>query len=212
MRFKIYLIILILGSVFGLLKFRRLDPSFKLIVVLLIYTFINESIVHYTVAQSYSNSLYYVYAIISSLLYVLILRNWLSIKVKNIISIPSIIFIVLISFFLCDTNNLNNNFPSQLISYLSPILVLNCLLVFTSLVQHPTIPSTSNNFITITCSSIFVYLTITIMYLSVYALTATNGYSMPNYFHILHWLVSIIFYSILSVILFKYKTDNSTSI
>ncbi len=193
----IYHAVLITGILVGIFHFKKLSIAFKMLTVVLLYTTIHEISIHnlnFSIELNYL--LYNIYAIFSCLTYLLVIRFQLQERKFQIISNWLIILAVFVDVLILLGSDLRHNFPSRIIAFTFPIVILSSILLFWQLLNSNIETKLAKRSSFWLATGILIYHSIgyAILGLFSYALELNLNYGVEAQ---LMFYISIIFYSMI---------------
>lgn len=137
--FILYLIVLIGAIGVGFFNRKELTSPYKIVWILLLFTWFSEMGSHYMKGIN-PKWIYAFYAVVSSLLYAVVFRYLLLRSYRRLWQVGTAVMLI---FFALELSNLNSviYFPSILITFSSPILIIFSLALFNQIIiQDKEIP------------------------------------------------------------------------
>lgn len=204
-----YFVVLFLTSAFGVWTFRRNSAPIRLLIVLLVYTFIHEILVHYVIRdRNGSVMLYRLYATVSVLVYTLIFALWYerSRRIFHWAVMILMIAILTVSWFRMSGGN---TFPSRFISLTHPLLLLMSIHLFYHIL-HTRLDLPLKRRSSFWFNVLFlIFISVTFVHLSLFEIQVSVNLNISRSltFYI-HTAVNLAFYLLLSVPIYidsKYK-------
>lgn len=164
---------------------------------MLLYTLIHEVIIHsFNFDFKVNYLLYNCYAVISCLTYLLVIRLQLKTRKFQVISNWLIIIAILLNILILSSSDPRLNFPSRIIAFMFPIVILSSILLFWQLLNSniETKLAKRGSFWLATGILIYHSISFAILGLLSYALELKINYGIEAQ---LMFYISIIFYSMI---------------
>lgn len=204
-----YFVVLFLTSAFGVWTFRRNSAPIRLLIVLLVYTFIHEILVHYVIRdRNGSVMLYRLYATVSVLVYTLIFALWYE-RSRRIFHWAVMILMIAILTVSWLRMSGGSTFPSRFISLTHPLLLLMSIHLFYHIL-HTRLDLPLKRRSSFWFNVLFlIFISVTFVHLSLFEIQVSVNLNISRSltFYI-HTAVNLAFYLLLSVPIYidsKYK-------
>lgn len=208
-QFILYLSILVLGGVYGLLVYDRLDKPFRCVVWLLMITTLSEGLTRFEVMRPYNFNLYWIYALLYVVIYGRIFMLVLTNRIFKMLTLYTGVSI-LIAWPVCAFGfGMHRDFPSVYLIFAHLYFVLCCVFVFFELLNDLSDRPLHHREHFWLNSALFVYAGLSVFVLSFTRFTDGDLNSPLNPVVVnIHTFVCMAFYSVLGYALYLNAKNN----